>query len=391
MEMPHLLRRIPALRRALPPRIASDRSAAPSRRRTPQRASDLAESAATGEFVDVGLVVRTARELAPAGPSLPGDEIARAVADLRSAAETSLDLVLGVMALEPAREDAARARAAASRVLVVDRLAWAKSTAQSLDAMLGSATGETASSLRASRTGTSLELGAALAVLSTRVLGQYDPFGTADGRLMLVAPTVVAVERALDVDPRDFRLWTALHESTHRMQFAAADWLEDHLAGLVGRLLDAGGSGLRSAGESPAEIAAALLRVAAGRETLIDAVTDPAQRELLDEVTALMSLLEGHADVVMDAVGPQIIPSLRTIRRAFDARRDAGIGPGGAVGRLLGADSKREQYRQGASFVRGVVARVGHSGLAAVFERPENLPALEEIGSPKAWVERVRP
>lgn len=345
------------------------------------------------DILDLTLLERTVREVVPGGPVLPQKETAAVVAELREAAETSVDLVLDVMRLEQGRADAVRARAASGPVLVVDRLAWAKASGQSLTAMVGTAlSDDVRAAMQAGRIPNTLEMAAVLSVLSTRVLGQFDPFGggphpAGAGRLLLVAPTIAQTEATLGVSPRDFRLWVALHESTHRIQFAAAPWLRDHLSGLLAELLgdDSSLSGL--AGLKP--VIKQLPEILRGETQVIDVVTGPEKRDVLDQVMAVMSLLEGHADVVMDAVGPSVIPSLATIRSRFEARRDDGIGPGGTIGRLLGADAKLRQYRQGAAFVRGVVREVGHEGLAAVFSSPEALPTLDEIRRPADWVARM--
>ena len=115
----------------------------------------------------------------------------------------------------------------------------------------------------------------------------------------------------------------------------------------------------------------------------------PEQREILDRVTGVMSLLEGHADVVMDGVGPQVIPTVEQIRRKFDRRRQ-GVGVlDRLLRRLLGLDAKMAQYRDGARFVRAVVDKVGMADFNAVWERPDHLPTKAEIADPDAWVARV--
>ena len=346
------------------------------------------------DILDQRLLERTGRELVPGGPVLPQAETAEVVADLREAAQTAVDLVLDVMRLPQEQADAARARAAAGPVLVVDRLGWTKATDQSLTAMVdGALPPQARSALESGRIPNTLETAAVLAVLSTRVLGQFDPFGggphpAGSGRLLLVAPTVAQTEAALDVPPRDFRLWVALHESTHRMQFAAAPWLRDHLSALLTTLL-----GEDASLTSPVALGPILRRlpeILRGETELLDVLTGPETREVLDRIVAVMSLLEGHADVVMDAVGTSVIPSLPTIRARFENRRDEGVGPGGAIGRLLGMDAKLRQYREGAAFVRAVVREAGHEGLARVFESPQALPTPEEIGRPQLWLDRNR-
>lgn len=348
------------------------------------------------DILDPRLLERTVRELVPGGPVLPRKETAEVVAGLREAAETAVDLVLDVMRLEPAAADAARTRAAAGPILVVDRLGWAKATGQSLTAMVSGALAPAArGALEAGRIPNTLEAAAVLSVLSTRVLGQFDPFGggphpEGSGRLLLVAPSIAQAEAAMAVEPRDFRLWVALHESTHRLQFAAAPWLRDHLTALLTRLLG-DEAALAPAARAVGPVLRRLPEILRGETELIDVLTGPDTREVLDQVLAVMSLLEGHADVVMDAVGARVIPSLPQIRARFESRRDEGVGPGGAVGRLLGMDTKLRQYREGAAFVRAVVREVGHEGLAAVFDSPQSLPTAAEIARPADWLARIHP
>ena len=301
------------------------------------------------------------------------------------------------------------------------RLERAASRSSSLGARMG-ALGRVGSdprlALAAGSKVTGTEVGALLGWLSSRVLGQYDAFGPGGGQLLLVAPNVVAVERELGVDPRDFRLWVALHEETHRVQFAAAPWLSDHLAAkardLSGDLLGADGEG------GPTDRVLALVRSlarpgglaalrgggsggpdgSAGPDGsdgddplsagLVSALAGPAQRRALAEVTAVMSLLEGHADVVMDEAGPGVIPSVATIRARFSDRRASGrSGLDRVVRSLLGLDAKMRQYTDGARFVRAVVAEVGHEGLNRVWSGPQALPRPREIAQPRAWLDRV--
>ncbi len=116
----------------------------------------------------------------------------------------------------------------------------------------------------------------------------------------------------------------------------------------------------------------------------------PAQREILSRLTAVMSLLEGHADVVMDGVGPAVVPSVAEIREKFQRRRDRGSGRLDLVlRRMLGMDAKLRQYQDGAVFVRGVVERAGMDGFNRVWTSPNTLPTKEEIHDPASWVARV--
>ena len=191
-----------------------------------------------------------------------------------------------------------------------------------------------------------------------------------------MAPNIVTVERELKVHPIDFRLWVCLHEETHRFQFGQAPWLREHLVSLLGQLL---------ADDSPLP----QWRVGARPSSVGDFFTSPEQRAVFDRVTAVMSLMEGHADVMMDRVGTAVIPTLPAIRRAFESRRDRQGWPA-VVGKVLGLDLKRAQYRDGARFCRAVISRVGVDGLNRTFEGPDLMPTLAELHAPQEWLDRVR-
>src|SRR5262249_3609983 len=237
------------------------------------------------------------------------------------------------------------------------------------------------------------QAGAVLAFLSSKVLGQYEIFGGERGALLLVAPNIVEAERSLEVDPTDFRLWVCLHEVTHRVQFTAVPWLSGHLREEVTRLveatdLDPGAlrerlvSGLRALGN-------AVRGQARSGQGPLALGQSPAQREVLDRITAFMSLVEGHAEYVMDAVGPEVIPTLATIRERFQRRRQ-GSGPlDRLLRRLLGIDVKMRQYSEGATFVRGVIDAVGVAGVNTVSTSAETLPRRSELTAPQNWLERV--
>jgi coenzyme F420 biosynthesis associated uncharacterized protein len=233
---------------------------------------------------------------------------------------------------------------------------------------------------------TGAEVGALLGFLAGKVLGQFDPFFDPSGRLLLVAPNIVHVERELGADPHDFRLWVCLHEETHRVQFTAVPWMRDHLFGEM-QALAASLEPTHLLDDGFKRITEALK--GGGGPSLIEALGTPEQRAIIDRVTGVMSLLEGHADVVMDGVGPRVIPSVAQIRRSFDQRRK-GVGTLDRIlRRLLGLDAKMAQYRDGAAFVRHVVGKVGMAEFNAVWDRPENLPSKAEITDPSAWVTRV--
>jgi coenzyme F420 biosynthesis associated uncharacterized protein len=245
-----------------------------------------------------------------------------------------------------------------------------------------------------SRHNSGVQLGGFLAVASSRVLGQYDPFFTSPnghpGRVMLVAPNVLRFERELGADPRDFHLWVALHELTHATQFAAAPWLADYLRESAQRLVTADDEGSTVDRLVHAARAVPDLFSEDGEATAdVLGLLSPAQSQIVAELTATMSLLEGHADVIMDAVGPRVVKTIEQIRPRFDARRVARGRLERAMRRVAGLEAKTAQYVQGAEFVRGVLAEVGHEGFQRVWDGPESLPTPEELDHPAAWCARV--
>jgi coenzyme F420 biosynthesis associated uncharacterized protein len=342
------------------------------------------------EMVDWDLAVRIGTRFAGEGPTVGRDEAAAIVRELREGADRSTGLVREYTGLV--------ARDHSAPVLVVDRAGWVQANADAFAVLLAPVVDKLTqkkppSGLTAaigSRV-TGAEVGGVLGFLGSKVLGQFDPFYEPDGRLLLVAPNIVHVERELGADPHDFRLWVCLHEETHRVQFTAVPWMRGHLFGQISKFAETmEPSGMLEDGLS--RVVEGLRNVRAGGSSgagLLDVIGTPEQKELLDGLTGVMSLLEGHADVVMDGVGPTVIPSVAKIRAAFNERRK-GVGVLDKVlRRVLGLDAKMAQYRDGARFVRAVVDRVGMSGFNVVWEAPEHLPSRAEIGDPDAWMARV--
>jgi len=276
---------------------------------------------------------------------------------------------------------------------VVDRVEWIRAATQSMRVMTGGT-----ESPRGFITGriTGAQTGAVLAFISSGILGQYDPFGPNGGELLLVYPNVIAVERQLRVLPADFRLWVCLHEVTHRVQFRAHPWLAEHMSQSLAVLTEDGG-------EDVSEVVARLAEMvrnkrdgvapepnSAGVLGLLRAVQSEPQRRALDQLLVLGTLLEGHADHVMDAVGPAVVPTVSTIRRRFDERRKRKQPPLQRVVRaLLGFDAKLSQYTRGKAFVDHVVGRVGMARFNAVWTSAETLPLPTEIDVPQRWIDRV--
>ena len=239
-----------------------------------------------------------------------------------------------------------------------------------------------------------VQAGVVLAFLSSRVLGQYDPFGGDNGRLLLVAPNVVGAQRALDVPAADFRLWVCLHECTHRLQFTAVPWLRSYFADEVAKLLSSIDGSVTDPVSRLSEVvrsARQRLRASDARPVtgLIELLQSPEQRRQLDRLIALSTLLEGHADHVMDAVGPQVVPSVAIIRERFAERRKGGGLLDRVLRTLLGVEAKVRQYAEGAAFTREVIDAVGMDGFNAVWSSPETLPTRPEIAEPSRWLRRV--
>ncbi|MEO5314618.1 zinc-dependent metalloprotease [Pseudarthrobacter sp. CC12] len=369
------------------------------------QSNQAAQSNPAQALINWDLAASAAARLAPAGPVLDGKAIGDAVDSLRRLADASVPHVHEITGLEAARD------LRDSSVLVVDRASWAKANTQSFAVMLKPAMQKMLDTRRGNLSPaaaqvsgaiTGSQLGAVLAFLSSKVLGQYDPFAAlaenstapAAGRLLLVAPNIISVERELNVAPEDFRLWVCLHEQTHRVQFAAAPWLRHHmleqidelsghLLGNVDSLMERASAAARSlkdrsaSGNTP------------GRGAILDLLQDPEEKAAISHLTAVMSLLEGHANVVMDAVDASIVPSVKTIRQRFNDRgKDRGVIEK-FIRSLLGLDAKMRQYSDGARFVRAVVDVAGMEGFNKVWDSVDHLPTEPEIHDAKLWLDRM--
>lgn len=338
-------------------------------------------------MVDWDFAVGVGARIAGEGPEVSNDEAAEAVAELRAGADRSTGLVREYTGLVAAEKTAP--------VLVVDRRGWVQANADGFATILEPLVAKLSEKKNqpgalAQKVGsrvTGAEVGALLGFLGSRVLGQFDPFFDPSGRLLLVAPNIVHVERELQANPTDFRLWVCLHEETHRVQFTAVPWMRDHLFGEMTNLVS--GFEPSSLLDDGIKRISEAMRDGVGRGNLMELMSTPEQRAAIDRITGVMSLLEGHADVVMDGVGPQVIPTVKDIRGKFTRRRK-GVGTLDRIlRRLLGLDAKMAQYRDGAAFVRAVTDQTGHDGFNAVWAEPGNLPSKSEITDPRAWVRRV--
>jgi coenzyme F420 biosynthesis associated uncharacterized protein len=239
-----------------------------------------------------------------------------------------------------------------------------------------------------------VEVGGLVGYLAQRVLGQYELVlldAAAPERLLFVAPNLREAARKLEVDEADLVAWVAFHEVTHAVQFTSVPWLREHLGGLMRRLLET----------VDVEVdASALLRLPTGGDlkAIVDRVREgglitlaagPERMAIIDEMQAAMAVVEGHAEHVMDAVGADALESLDELRAALDRRREEKPPAVRLLEKLLGLEMKLRQYQLGKTWVDAVVVAGGIEALNRVWERPENLPSLQEIEDPGGWLARI--
>jgi coenzyme F420 biosynthesis associated uncharacterized protein len=241
------------------------------------------------------------------------------------------------------------------------------------------------------------EVGVVLGYLGQRVLGQYELVLLDESpndrppRLLFVMPNLGAAVKSFSAPEGEFMTWVALHEVTHAVQFAGVPWLQSHVASLVRELLKSAELRIDKPRKWRVPRTAELKRVAGALRSgdLISIFTTPAERDTLDRVQAVMAVIEGHAEHVMDAVAPDLLPSLPSLRAALDHRRKSQSGPSRLLAKLLGLELKLRQYEQGKFFCDAIVRAAGTDGLAHVFSGPEALPTLAELTDPPAWLARM--
>jgi coenzyme F420 biosynthesis associated uncharacterized protein len=351
--------------------------------------------------IDWDVAVTTARALIRPGPDVTPAEARAVTAELRAMVPEAEGHVSAFTHLVIPEGHVP--------IAVVDRIGWVKANVDgfriALEPLVGKITEKRLSrGVSAEPTGlvqavgsrvTGVQVGTIMAYLASRVLGQFELFippGEGDkGRLTLVAPNIVETERRLGADPHDFRLWVTLHEVTHRTQFTAVPWLRGYFTDQVRAFVDAADLDPAQILQRLRDAAGAVRGAVTGGDggSLLDALQTPEQREIVARLQALMSLLEGHGDYVMDGVGPAVVPTAETIRQRFEERRK-GAGPvDRVIRRLFGLDMKMRQYAEGEKFVRYAVEHVGMDGFNRVWTSPETLPTPDEITDPAAWVTRV--
>jgi len=298
-----------------------------------------------------------------------------------------------------------RSASGPARARVADRSQWVDANIASFQRLLRpllDKMGDKMTSGRLAPVGrrvAAVEMGTLLGWMSTRVLGQYDLLVIEDedpeeqDLVYYVGPNVIALERKYAFPTDEFRLWLALHEVTHRAQFTGVPWLREHFLDLVGRTLDA-------VDPDPKRFLEGLKRMMeirrVGGDPLADGgvaalVASPEQREVLDEIAGMMSLLEGHGDVTMDRAGADFVPSADRFARVLRNRRNSATGMAKLFQRLIGIDAKIQQYAQGEAFIEAVEAAGGTELLDRAWEGPEALPSIIEIRDPGQWIQRMQP
>lgn len=348
-----------------------------------------------GTSIDWTLAERVAARIAGDEPfyaSYHADDFGAELEELTAVAQPRVEAETGF-----------RSQSGAARAKVVDRADWVRANLASYQRMLKPVLSRLdeldgpAAAISGRIAGA--ELGALLGWMSTRVLGQYDLLVLEEedpedqDLVYYVGPNILALEKRQSFPPREFRLWVALHEVTHRTQFTGVPWLRPHFLGLVGELIDA-------TDPDPTRVLTAAGRIAEGVRTWTNPLDEggiaalfatPEQRATMEQVGGLMSLLEGHGDVVMDRAATDLVPSAPRFARVLRARRREMNLPTRLLQRLIGLDAKLAQYEQGEAFIAAVEAEGGPQLLNRAFERPELLPSMAEIRSPRLWLERVGP
>lgn len=300
------------------------------------------------------------------------------------------------------RETGLRSAAGPARARVTDRAGWVRANLAGFQRLLqpvieklGPRVG-TGPLAPAGRAVTGAEVGSLLGWMSRRVLGQYDILLVEDDRpedqdiVYYVGPNIVDLERRFAFPQREFRLWLALHEVTHRVQFTGIPWMRGHFLSLVAE-------GLDSLDADPRQLLAAIRRAAndltSGRnplsEGIVGLLASPGQAELLGRIQGLMSLLEGHGDVTMDRAAVAEIPNAGRFSRILRERRASVRGPARLLQQVIGLEAKLRQYEQGERFIAAVEEAGGRALMDRAWEGPAWLPSLAEVKEPQRWLSRV--
>jgi coenzyme F420 biosynthesis associated uncharacterized protein len=345
-------------------------------------------------MVDWSLAERVAGALAGSGPRWDGDE-----AELRAESDRAAHLVRRYTGLKP--------RGGVPAAELVGRDEWARVNIESFRGLSSRVEGHLQERIERDgnggggglqrtivRAATGAEVGLAVGYLSQRVIGQYDValIGPARApRLLFVGPNLSAARKRLEVDRDLFLRWIALHETTHAVHFASVPWLREHIGAIAEELFETAALEVKP-GELLGKLARLnpkeLVRSATSGELATLLWPEP-QRRMVERLTATMTLVEGYAEHVMDAVGDQLDPGYADLRRALDRDRERRGLLDSIVSKVLGLDLKLAQYRRGKAFADEVVREHGIRTLNRAWRGPESLPRPEELDSPADWVQRV--
>jgi coenzyme F420 biosynthesis associated uncharacterized protein len=343
-------------------------------------------------LIDWDVAARAAKRFSPPPPSVSRQEADDTVSELYQATSQAAGHVAELTRLEEPTVSAA--------TRVVDRAAWIDANTGGMRAIMTPLVEKLAADNPVGRFAegiggriTGVQVGLVVGFLSGKVLGQFEFFDRPGGQLLLVAPNLVAVERQLKVDPRDFRLWVCLHEVTHRVQFTAVPWLRQHMLDEVAALTNAVETDPAVLRQRLSSGVSELVKVVRGQgdgSGLMAVIASSEQRAILDRITAFMSLVEGHAEYVMNSVSPDVIPTQPSIEKRFAQRRRKGGNPlDRLLRKLLGMEAKTRQYVDGSAFVRAVVERIGVDDFNAIWTSRDTLPTKAEIAAPGQWIARV--
>lgn len=336
--------------------------------------------------IDWDLAVRIANRTAGQEPLAQSYHYDALHKDFAQATRRAVDFVNTYTGLPLTHDDV-------SRVIVRNR--WVEVNLHAFQALLEPvvqrmAEHQTSSTVNSvGRKFTAVELGALLGWMSRRVVGQYDVFG--GDVIYYVGPNVLHLEKKYAFSPPEFRLWIATHEMTHRAQFTGVEWMRSYFLGLIDQLVT-------TFDPDPKRFFAALRKAAgAARENtaapremgLVGYVTTPEQQIVFEKMQALMSVLEGHSEVVMNAAGGDAIPNAERFHHVFHERRMSASGFGGALQRLFGFEAKMRQYQDGADFITAIDSVGGKDAVATLWKSSDRLPSLAELSAPDDWLARV--
>lgn len=358
-------------------------------------------------LIDPKIASAVARRLSGESYDPARPEIQTLQAHLATAVDRSESLVAEVSGIAPPEP---------VRWAVISRAAWAEANIKGMSTLIAPLAEKLGARLDrlplparlAQRGFVSAEVGAMLGYVSRRVLGQYDllvpekppqdipawrrrrdPTGGAS--LYFVGTNMVETQNKYGFVPEDFALWVAVHEVTHRFQFAGVPWLRDRFFGLIGRYLESAEMDVKGFATRLAGAGKKLVSRATPQEERnpVYLFANEDQRKILDEVQALMSVVEGHGNYVMDTVGAEVIPSFTRMRSAFEKRREQTNLMQKVINGALGLEMKMRQYELGQQFCASVVAQGGPEALGRLWADPQNLPNLAELREPRDWVKRV--